>query len=84
MALTCVTGVGNFRNNFKKKSSHYRDFQVLLGGWHITKPVITAYHEDVNHTEMQRWRGGNSIHGNHGDKVFGCTLSPFSGALVNQ
>lgn len=61
-----------------------RDFQVFLGCRHTTKPVIRAYYEDVNHTEMQRWTGGHSIHGNHGDKVLGCTLSPLSGELVNQ
>ena len=68
----------------KKKSLYYRDFQVHLGDCPTTKPVITVHYEDVNHTEMQRWRGGHSIHGNHGDKVLGCTLSPLSGALVNQ
>lgn len=62
---------------------YYRDFLVLLGGWHTTKPVITACSEDVNHTEEQRWREGCSIHGDHGEKVLGCTLSPLSGDLVN-
>lgn len=33
---------------------------------------------------MQRWRGVSGIHGNHGDKVLGCSPSPLSKALVNQ
>lgn len=61
-----------------------RDFLVTLAGWRTTKPLITVYYGDVNHTEMQRLRGEISIHGSHGDKVLGCTLSPLRGELVNQ
>lgn len=43
-------------------------------GWCIRKPVITGYYEDVNHTE--RGKGWDCVHGNHGDDVLGCTLSP--------
>lgn len=49
-------------------------FPDTLGWLAYNKPVLTAYYEDVNHTEMQIWRGGHSIHGNHGDKVLGCTF----------
>lgn len=59
-------------------------FQVLLGGWCLTKTVITGYSEAVNHTKMQRWMGVSGIHGNHGDRVLGCSPSPLSKALVNQ
>lgn len=44
-----------------------------LGGWHKTKPVITACYEDVNHTEMQRWRAGAAF---MGTMVTKCWVAP--------
>lgn len=71
--------------NRKKKKASATQISTLLGGWHPTKPKpLKVYYKDVNHTEMQRWKGGPDIHGSHGDKVLGCWLSPLSGALVNQ
>ncbi|KAI9535528.1 hypothetical protein NQZ68_003082 [Dissostichus eleginoides] len=35
-------------------------------------------------TKVKEVEGGFSIHGNHGDKVLGCTLSPLSGELVDD
>lgn len=65
-------------------SLQYSAFQVPWGGWRLTKTVITGYYKAVNLTKMQRWRGVSGIHGNHGDKVLGCSPSPLSKALVNQ
>lgn len=90
MALTYVMCLCNAIFNKKKKSKARHVLHGFPGtlGWlaynKTSETVITACSDDVNYTEVQRWREGCSIHGDHGEKVLGCTLSPLSGDLVNR